>query len=352
MTLNSESAIKNHIKSGKLSSLYLVYGDESYLSSHYANTLAASVTDTSGASFDYHIFDAETISFDALYEACETFPMMSSRVCVFIKDFPFQKTPSEELKQYTEYLKNLPETALVIFLITDTETEPSKNAKWKEIITFFNKEGVVFDISKRSEDSIAALLVRSAPKRNSSISAETAEYLISVTGSEMTNLLTEFDKICAYSRGKEITREMIDKIAVKSTEASVFDLASAINSRKNDLAMSILTTLIKNKVEPVIILGTLATQYTDAYRVKTGEKYGQPYSVFSKEFSGYKGKDYRLKYAKNSAKNLTLNQIKRIIEALSEADIKIKSFSVDNNIVLEELSARLLYITGDKNDKN
>lgn len=352
MTLSSEAAIKNHIKSGELSTLYLVYGDDSYLSSHYANTLASCVTNTSGASFDYHCFDAETISFDSLYEACETFPMLSKRVCVFIKDFPFLKTPGDELKQYTEYLKSLPETALVIFLITDTEIDSYKNSKWKDITAFFNKTGVIFDISKRSDDSIASLLVRSASKRNSSISKDTAEYLISVTGTEMTNLLTEFDKICAYSGGKEITKEMIDRVAIKSTEASVFDLSTAINNRQNDLAMSILTTLIKNKVEPVIIIGTLATQYTDAYRVKTAEKYGQPYSSYTKEFSGYKGKDYRLRYAKTASKNLSLGKIKKIIEALTDADIKIKSFSVDNNIILEELVARLLYITGEKNDKN
>ena len=92
MQINDELSIKKQIQAKAFSSLYFVYGDESYLASHYANTLASSITDTSGMSFNYYYFDSETVNFDSFYEACETLPMMSDRVCVFVKDFPFLKT--------------------------------------------------------------------------------------------------------------------------------------------------------------------------------------------------------------------------------------------------------------------
>lgn len=348
MQFNDESAIKKHIKDGKLSSLYFVYGDESYLASFYANSLASSITDTSGMSFNYYYFDAETVNFDSVYEAAETLPVMSDRVCVFIKDFPFLKTPSDEMKMYTEYFEKIPDTTTIIFLMANNQVDVKQNQKWKTVLDTFNKNGIIFCLSKRTDSQVADLLVRSAGKRNASISRETAEYFISIVGNEMTVLLNEFDKLCAFSSGKEISREMIDEISIKSVEASVFDLTAAINTGKNDRAFEILSELIKNKTEPTLIIGTLAFGYVDIYRAKIASQNRMSNRDIADAFGSYKGKTFRLDKASSFTRNLTTEQIKELISAISQADIQIKSFSKDNNIILEELLAKLLYIAGGK----
>ena len=348
MQFNDEATIKKHIKDAQLSSLYFVYGDESYLATFYANSLASSITDTSGMSFNYYYFDSETVNFDSVYEAAETLPVMSDRVCIFIKDFPFLKTPADEMKLYTEYFEKIPDTSTIIFLMANTEVDVKQNQKWKTILDTFNKNGVIFCLSKRTDSQVADLLVRSAGKRNTSISRETAEYFISIVGNEMTVLLNEFDKLCAFSGGKEITREMIDTISIKSVEASVFDLTTAINTGKNDRAFEILSELIKNKTEPTIIIGTLAFGYVDIYRAKIAAANRMNTRDVVNAFASYKGKTFRLDKAATSARNLTIEQIKELVDAVAEADIKIKSFSVDNNVILVELLAKLLYIAGGK----
>lgn len=348
MILNDEQSIKKHIKDGNRASLYFIYGDESYLSVFYANSLASSITDTSGMSFNYYYFDSETVSFDSVYEACETLPVMSDRVCIFVKDFNFVKASADELKEYTDYFEKLPDTATLIFLMSSVEVDVKQNPKWKTIIDTVNKYGIVFSLAKRSDNAVADLLVRSAGKRGSSITKENAEYFISVVGNEMNVLLNEFDKICAYAFGKEITKELIDEIAVKSVEASVFDLTTAINSGKSDRAFEILSQLIKEKTEPTVIIGTLAFGYVDIYRAKAAQKQRVGYSEYLKAFTSYKGKSFRLEKAAKSAEKLSMKQIKELLDAVSESDIKIKSFSTNNNIILEELLAKLLFIAGGK----
>ena len=348
MQINDELSIKKHIQAGAFSSLYFVYGDESYLASHYANTLASSITDTSGMSFNYYYFDSETITFDAFYESCETLPIMSDRVCVFIKDFPFLKTNADDMKQYYEYFSRIPDTTTAIFLTTSDDVDAKQNSKWKTVLDSMNTNGVIFCLSKRTENQIADLLIRSAGKRNTSISKDTAEFFVSTVGNDMTVLLNEFDKLCAFSGGKEITKEMIAEISTKSVEASVFDLTTAINSNKGDHAYEILTELLKNKTEPTIIIGTLAFGYVDIYRAKTAYLNKSGNRAVADNFASYKGKTFRLDKALNSARNLTMEQIKELIAAVSDADIRIKSFSVDNRVILEELIAKLLYIAGGK----
>lgn len=346
MLINDENSIKKHIRQGDFASLYFVYGDESYLSSFYANQLASSITDTSGMSFNYYYFDSETVTFDAVYEACESLPMMSDRLCVFIKDFPFLKITADEMKQYTEYLPCVPPTTTLIFLMATTEVDEKQNSKWKTVLDTMNRNGVIFCLSKRSDSQVVELLVRSAGKRNTSISKETADYFISVVGNEMTVLLNEFDKLCAYSGGNEITREMIDSIAIRSVEASVFDLTTAINNGKADRAFEILSELIKNKTEPTMIIGTIAFGYVDIYRAKTAAANRANTRDVVSAFPSYKGKTFRLDKAANSARNLTMEQVKDLIAAVAEADIKIKSFSMNNNVILEELIAKLIHIAG------
>lgn len=348
MLINDENSIKKHIRQGDFASLYFVYGDESYLSSFYANQLASSITDTSVMSFNYYYFDSETVTFDSVYEACESLPMMSDRVCVFIKDFPFFKTTADELKQYTEYLPSIPSTTTLIFLMATTEVDEKQNSKWKTVLDSMNRNGVIFCLSKRSDSQVADLLVRSAGKRNTSISKETADYFISVVGNEMTVLLNEFDKLCAFSGGNEITREMVDEISIRSVEASVFDLTTAINNGKADRAFEILSELIKNKTEPTMIIGTIAFGYVDTYRAKTAAANRANTRDVVSAFPSYKGKTFRLDKAASSARNLSMEQVKELIAAVSEADIKIKSFSMNNTVILEELIAKLIHIAGGK----
>ena len=348
MIINDELSVKNHIKAGNPSRIYLVFGDESYLSVFYANQIAASVTDTSGMSFNYYYFDSETVTFDAIYEACETLPVMSDRVCVFVKDYNFSKATADELESYTGYFRNIPETSTLIFLMSSVEVDTKTNAKWKNVIDTVNKYGTVINLSKRTDSQVADLLVRSAGKRNTSISRENAEYFISVVGSQMNVLLNEFDKVCAYSQGNEVTKEMIDSIAVRSIEASVFDLTDAINSNRNDRAFEILSELIKTKTEATIIIGTIAFGYVDIYRAKAAEMNRSGYSEYLRSFANYKNKSFRLEKAAKNARKLSMKQIKELLKAVSEADIRIKSFSVDNTVILEELVAKLLYIAGGK----
>lgn len=348
MIINDETSIKKHIKSNSPSKLYMIYGDESYLSDFYANSLASSITDTSGMSFNYYCFNSETVNFDSVYEACETLPVMSDKVCVLIKDFNLVKLNAEELKLYTDYFQNIPSTTTLIFLMSGIEVDTKQNPKWRAVIDSVNKFGVIFNISKRSDSQVAELLVRSASKRNTSISKSNADYFISVVGTQMNVLLNEFDKVCYYSNGKEITKEMIDSIAIKCVEASVFDLTEAINSNKNDRAFEILAQLIKDKTEPTIIIGTIAFGYVDIYRAKAAQENNKGNSEYLKSFASYKNKSFRLDKAAKSSKKLSMEQIKQLLNAVSEADIKIKSFSMDNNIILDELVAKLLYIVGGK----
>ena len=343
MILNGEDALKNHIKQNTPARLYFIYGDEDYLKSNYSNLLASKITDTSGAGFNFYQFNSE-MTFDMFYEACESLPMMADRICVFVKDMPLNKLTDAELKDYEKLLSNLPETTTVIFSMITVPVDKN-TAKWKNIIDMFSKYGVCAELSKRNMQSMIKMLVSRAGQAGCSISPQNAQYLINAAGDDLNRLLGEFDKLCAYASKREITAEMIDEVAVRSVEASVFDIAKAINSSDGDKAYRLLGALLKQKTEPTLIVGVLAGEYADLYRMKIADKYGGSLKEISTAYA-YKNREFRLKNASRLCKSYSEKRIKKVMEEIADADIKIKTSGAGKAMILDELIAKLLILMG------
>lgn len=345
MTFTGEDALRAHIKKNTPARLYFLYGDEDYLKTNYADLLVSKCTadDTSG--FNSFRFNSD-MTFGEFYEACESLPMMGGRVCVFVKDFALNKLTDQELKDYAGVFENLPDSTTVIFCMATVAVD-KKNSKWKNIIALFDKFGVCAELTKRTAGSIVKTLVSAAHKRSAVISPENAQYLVNVVGDDLNRLLGEFDKVCAYADGREITPEIIDAVAVRSVEASVYDITKAINSSDGDRAYFLLSQLLRQKTEPTFIIGVLAGEYIDLYRMKTAKKYGGSLAEISGAYQ-YKNREFRLKNAAKICGGYTEKRIKKAVEEIAAADIKIKSTGIGAQVVLEELIAKLLLLRGKK----
>ena len=134
---------------------------------------------------------------------------------------------------------------------------------------------------------------------------------------------------------------MIDATAVKSVEASVFDISAAIFSGKTDEAFAVANELLRQKTELQPMLGALASAYVDIYRYKVALNAGRGYSDFAESF-GYTGKlSYRFKKIEAFARQSSIASIRRAIDVLSEADVRSKSTRADPAILMTETIAKL-----------
>ncbi len=353
--INTEAEIKKYIREKKKSGVYFIYGKESYLNDFYADKLVKSVVDPSLLSFNYYKFNGDEMTFDMLYDACETLPIMSEKKCILIKDFPFLKTKKDDMEQYKKYLPTVPDTAVVIFLMSAIEVDLKDNKtklKWESVIDYFenNENGTVFFLPRRKADDMVKMIVSGAQKRGFSISQETAKYFLQVVESDLNTIQRELDKLCAYSYGKEITKEAVDAVAVKSVEATVFDIIDAILSGETDRAFAILSKVLSinknNKEVHPLVLGAMATIFVDMYRVKVAKAAHKNRADYLAVFASYKDMTFRLNNAAQMERMLSDECLKECIEAFVDADIKIKTFSMDNDLILEELLSKLIDIIG------
>ena len=216
----NESELKKQIKSENFSPVYLIYGNESYLKHHYYNLLVKKAVDADFADFNLHIFQSPS-EIKEIALAAEAMPMMSSRTCVVIKDLKLSDLGESGKKDLLALIEDIPETCVLIICFLTVEAE---GKGFKELCAACEKYGSSLRLDKMSKNDLIKYVTKGASSRGCTIDFGAANYFLSLTGDNLTNILNELEKLCANAGGGEITRAHIDAVTVKNTEVKIFEL--------------------------------------------------------------------------------------------------------------------------------
>lgn len=341
-----EKQLKQQIKTENLLNAYLLYGSEAYLKQHYASRIAEKSVAAGMEGFNLKRYNGGECSLDEILSAAEAFPAFGGYNCIVVRDFALDSLSGDDKKHFAEFMGDLPDTTVLVFWMDTVEVNPKKNAKWKTVLAQFTKAenaGAVC-LDKLDAASLSKMLSAAAQKRGSTLSPADARYLITLAGDELNVLLSEIEKLCAYRSGGEITREDIDKLTVKSLEASVFDLSGALLRKNLGRAMQILDTLLADREEPIAILAVLSGSFVDMYRVKTVLSAGER-PDFAAGIFNYKNREFKLRNAARDVGKLSTEQLRQCLDLLFEADLNLKGAGAKQpRTVLETLLVSLTMI--------
>ncbi len=337
----SENELKQRLKSKKMDRFYFIYGEEDYLKSHYVERISEAAVEKGFEDFNLHKFEGKGIDLYMLSDTIEAYPMMGGLNCVVVHDLPADTQTKDDAEKLGAILSDLPDTTVLVIWMDHIEVSPKNSAKWRAFIKDAAQYGCVVELNKKSRSELVKLVCTGAAKRGCSISPDMADRLIMLVGSDLTNLLNELEKVCAFTGGGEIKAADIDSVAVKTVEAVVFDLTKAIAADDTERAFGILSTLFIQRTESVMIMGALISSYVDMYRVKicrqSGGRTEDPAKIFD-----YKNKEFRLRNAAAQAAKLSSEQLRRCLDALSDADRLLKGSGLDGKMILEKCVAQLL----------
>ena len=339
-----EQELKQQLKTGDFSNAYLIYGEEGYLKEYYVNELKKRNVDSAFEDFNFHYHEGKNTTLSNILSDAEMLPMMGGCNFVLVCDYPIDKS-AKDAADLKDFLEDVPETTILVFWYDSLpfDVGDPKKTKLKEIDKAFAKAGSTVVLDKRSEGELIKMLVSGCKRRGAVISNDNARYLISVSGSDIKTLMNETDKLSAYVKGGEITRSIINQLAVKSLQARVYDLSNAVVRGNYDKAYSILDTLFVIKEEPVRVLNEISACYVDMYRVKCAKITGKPADDIANHFN-YKFK-WKIDNAERDSFSLSVDQLRRSLDVLMEADNNLKSTATDKKLVLEETMVKLLLIS-------
>ncbi len=338
----TDKTLKSSLDSGALLPVYIVGGEDIFLKKQALDRIIKSaVNEGDDMNLVRYSYGADL---QDIYDELGAFPIMSDKKCVILSDFDIDSAPKTEFDKLCELAGEHYDTVVFILYFGNYELDFKKSSRLKKLITSVEAAGgALVRLDHKSPDELARLLSSSAKKKGLELSVKNAHYLIEACSSDISVLSRELSKLCAFKKTGEITRETIDSVAVKSVEASVYDLSKKVINGDTASAMTLLDDLFFMNIEPIIIFYNISSAFVDMYRAHSAKKVGKNPESLAADFNmGNRG--FLLKNAAGNLRRYDEKKLELSFDAIISAEKELKSYSQDNRLVLEKLIVKLIYI--------
>ena len=327
--------LKQDLAGNNPARLYLFYGEESYLKSHYLGMLEKQCAGVF-PDFDLVRLDGDTVTVDDLRDAIESLPMGGERKLVEVLDYNiYGSGPLKEV--LPDILAQLPDYVCLVFVFGAVEYNPDRRTTVYKAVQQYGRE---VEFKRASNSDLVTWIRRRFAALGKDISARDCEKLVFVSGGLMTNLITEIEKIAAGAGGKVITSKDIDLMASRTLEAGVFDLTDCLSEGDLNKALLVLRDLIDMKNPAVAISAAVAKHFRRLYGAKLGCDAGISVQEMTKMLE-YKS-DYPTRKAMATSGRFSLRKLRRAQKLCLEADIALKSNNADEKRIIELLLMRIM----------
>ncbi len=299
---------------------YLIEGNDSLV---IKNTREKLIKENDFKESTISIYDLEENTLDNALEDLDTYSLLSNKKTIIITNIELLKYEEikDSLKHLLKYIKN-PNTdnLLIIECKSNTNKIIKELEKVLEVITtnINNKDYIKNTFKDYKIDFKAINLLE--------------EYCLD----DFTKLVNECNKLKNYKYNeKTITVEDIENLVEKKLGDSkdlTFAFSRSIGLRDKRDSLEKYKELLEYNIEPLNIIGLLASQIRIIYQVKLLEK-----DHNDKEIANILGEksDYRIKKTRELTRLYSENDLLKLMQELSMMDYKMKTEDVDGNSLIE-----------------
>ncbi|MFG6326681.1 MAG: DNA polymerase III subunit delta [Lachnospiraceae bacterium] len=255
--------INEDIKAGKYKRAYLLYGEEDYLKKQYKDKLKEAIT--LGDTMNYGYFEGKGIDVNSLIEMSETMPFFADYRLVVVENSGFFKGANERM---AEYVEKIPESTVMVFV----ESEVDKRGKLYKRV---KEKGHECEMTVQTPAVLEKWILGILGREGKRITKEAIDYFLSISGSDMTNIYGELEKLICYCMDKEaIDVADIKEITTEQISAKIFDMIDALGYKNQKRTLDIYYDLINTKEPPMRILFMLTRQFNIMLQVKELKEQG------------------------------------------------------------------------------
>lgn len=340
--------LDKQLRAGKPSRVYFIYGSEAYLKRQAVEKLLKFCVQEETEEFNYQRFDGTNLDVVELAGAAQQFPMMAERRCVLVEDCEFSKLTESQTHVLEECINSLPAFCVLIFWQNDVDTG-SRNSKVSRFAKLCAKQGSTLLLDTPRTGELAAMLVERAQQTGAALERPEAFHMIERCGNDLNTLYSELEKLSVYAGKKKITKETIDFICPPSLEADIYRISRSIIRGNNDEAFKVTAGLLGRKTEPIEIFMLLCSDFVDLYRAKAMTQAGKGAKDMTSAFEAeYARKEFRATNAMRDQGSFSSARLRRYIELLFAAELKLKTGRTDRKACLEQLVAALCAVSRER----
>ncbi|MCH5204402.1 MAG: DNA polymerase III subunit delta [Oscillospiraceae bacterium] len=340
----TEAQLKNELKSGSLSRVYFLYGEEDFLVKTYADRIVDIAVPEEVRDMNFIRFTDAPRSAE-LMDYLDGMPVFAEYKCALIMDLDLEQLDAAEQKNYLALLKNIPESSVLIIeqlhINANDYNDKKIKEKPKKLLEAANKNGAVCEFKYLSLDRVCTQIRRKVERGGCTISDENAAFLAEECGRSLTVLGHEIDKLCAYRQSGEITKDDLNALVPKRADAGIYTLADALFEGRTKDAFEILDELFVQQFDEHKIFFALSGYFVDLYRAKLGKTAGKNYSETAQAFGYYGGRSYAMKYAYPKAAMLSERYLGDCLTVLYRTNRLLNSSKMSDRTLIESAVAEL-----------
>lgn len=366
------------------SKVVLIFGNDDFLVSARARQVVDSLVDKSAGEFGLETVEGRAdntsqavTAIKRVDEALNTFAFFGGGKTVWLKNANFLGTSrTGEAKDVVEQLEKL--SALLKqglaqgFALVISATEIDKRRAFYKTV---EKVGELIALGSTDQwgkidtEQLEAFASSQARQLGKTIEDDALQSVIALTGGNYRALASEIEKIATYvGDKKEVTLADVAAIGSSSAESIVWDLGDAIADRSMGRALKILDRLLFQGENEIGLLFALITKMRTLLLVR--ELIDRKLLQVTNNFPSFKNSLQRAAdQAKDSlpadrrfnpllqhpfavfksaqqAQRFSLDELRRAMELLLEANKRLISSSIDGKIVLEQTLITMIQAQG------
>ena len=331
--------LEKELKQEKLHSIYLFYGEETYLLENAVKKIKKIFGDLI---LGINYIQINETNVNGLISDIETPAFGYDKKLIIVKNSNIlkkekksnTKSNTDLQKKISEYIKEniktIDQTTVLIFI----EEELIKC----DLTNTIQELGEVCNFERLKPIELKKRLKTICNMYQVNIDENTLQYFIETCGTNMQVLINEIRKLIEYEgKNGAIKKEDIDKLSIKELESRIFDLTDNLGKRDITKVLEMLKELLYNKEPIQKILVTLYNNLKKLYMAKLAEKYNRNIAECLK----LKPNQMFLvtKYKKQS-EIFKEKELRKILQELIDLDYNYKNGLIDINIGLEAILCR------------
>lgn len=309
--------------------LYLISGDDEYEKNKYLDQIKHEFGNLTKG-INYVQIDKDNMW--TLEQELSTYSFLAEEKLIVVK-LQKKETSTDETQtskkdfltvDMEEQIKNKLDFIWLVFY-----EEGGSNAKLHKLI---NECGKCITFDKNKPYELVKWIIQKANSYDVSIDNKYAEYLLEICGSDKVFLNNEINKLSnATFESKQITKEIIDKMCIKTSEIIIFDLIDCIGSKNSKVALKYLDELIENK-EPLQKIMIMVYKHFKMLLL------AKEILKEKKDIATELGvKPYPAKKYAAQCKNFTQEELVKILKELAILDVDSKNGKMDLKIGFQKI---------------
>lgn len=319
----------------KMSPIYLIYGEETYLAEKFLKALLSLVNpqnDTEAVQYFDTSSDVKTI-----LQSLDSSPFFSEKNIIIANDLKiFQDKLSNKDKrdeqQFIDYIASVPEYSILIM-----QYHKNKIDKRRKLFKTIDRYGFIVECETLNYWNINDWLNSRLRELNLRFDREAYAYFIEAVKSmdkiSLGFLDQELIKLTLYTDEKFISRQILEQVFSSIPEISAFRLWDSLCDKNISLALELYMIQQSSGIHPLRLLAFLVRQVRQIWQVKIYLNEGQNMKQIA---STLKLHPFITEKIIKQTNNFSLAKIEQTLQNLASADYKLKT-GTDEPALIENI---------------